>query len=249
MSSESFLQKGSGWNQKALENKHSEEFFKAIKKYQLTTPWFEELKNISCDGDVPELKWADIQRVNGFQLSKLLPTPKIFQKTQESLKQVLDLIACENKKERFNLVEKMNIHRNYEIFQSIYAYSSIKEHQNYLDKIFQSVMDIDFSSLSTIRGSEVSHQKQLLYYEAFKRNLMSKTILITGAAKRIGREIALSFFDKGWDIVIHYNSSKNNAQVLADEMNARRDNSAIIAQANLDNADEVIKLVDQTLSK
>ena len=78
---------------------------------------------------------------------------------------------------------------------------------------------------------------------------MSKTILITGAAKRIGREIALSFFDKGWDIVIHYNSSKNNAQVLADEMNARRDNSAIIAQANLDNADEVIKLVDQTLSK
>jgi len=78
---------------------------------------------------------------------------------------------------------------------------------------------------------------------------MSKTILITGAAKRIGREIALSFFDKGWDIVIHYNSSKNDAQVLADEMNARRDNSAIIAKANLDNADEVIKLVDQTLSK
>ena len=78
---------------------------------------------------------------------------------------------------------------------------------------------------------------------------MSKTILITGAAKRIGREIALSFFDKGWDIVIHYNSSKNDAQVLADEMNAQRDDSAIIAQANLDNADEIIKLADQTLSK
>ena len=78
---------------------------------------------------------------------------------------------------------------------------------------------------------------------------MSKTILITGAAKRIGREIALSFFNKGWDIVIHYNSSKNYAQVLADEMNAQRDDSAIIAQANLDNADEIIKLADQTLSK
>ena len=78
---------------------------------------------------------------------------------------------------------------------------------------------------------------------------MSKTILITGAAKRIGREIALSFFRKGWDIVIHYNSSKNDAQVLADEMNAQRDDSAIIAQANLDNADEIIKLADQTLAK
>ena len=78
---------------------------------------------------------------------------------------------------------------------------------------------------------------------------MSKTILITGAAKRIGREIALSFFNKGWDIVIHYNSSKNDAQVLADEMNAQRNDSAIIAQANLDNADEIIKLADQTLAK
>ena len=78
---------------------------------------------------------------------------------------------------------------------------------------------------------------------------MSKTILITGAAKRIGREIALSFFNKGWDIVIHYNSSKNDAQVLADEMNTQRDDSAIIVQANLDNADEIIKLADQTLSK
>jgi len=42
---------------------------------------------------------------------------------------------------------------------------------NYLDKIFQSVMDIDFSALSTIHGSEVSHQKQLLYYEALKEIL------------------------------------------------------------------------------
>ena len=78
---------------------------------------------------------------------------------------------------------------------------------------------------------------------------MSKTILITGAAKRIGREIALSFFNQGWDIVIHYNSSKKDAKVLADKMNAQRDDSAIIAQANLDNADEIIKLADQTLSK
>jgi len=32
-------------------------------------------------------------------------------------------------------------------------------------------MEIDFSSLSAIDGSEVSHQKQLLYYEALKEIL------------------------------------------------------------------------------
>ena len=78
---------------------------------------------------------------------------------------------------------------------------------------------------------------------------MNKTILITGAAKRIGREMALSFFNKGWDIVIHYNDSKEEAEALADKMNSERTNSAIIAQANLDNANEVTKLAEKTISK
>jgi pteridine reductase len=78
---------------------------------------------------------------------------------------------------------------------------------------------------------------------------MNKTILITGAAQRIGKEIALSFFNKGWDIVIHFNSSRLEAEALADQMNSERSNSAMIVQANLDNADEVTKLVKKTLSK
>ena len=78
---------------------------------------------------------------------------------------------------------------------------------------------------------------------------MNKTILITGAAKRIGKEMALSFFNRGWDIVIHYNSSSEDAQALADEMNSKRINSAVIVQANLDKADEIKKLADQTISK
>jgi pteridine reductase len=61
--------------------------------------------------------------------------------------------------------------------------------------------------------------------------------------------MALSFFSKGWDIVIHYNGSKEEAEALADEMNSERTNSAIIAQANLDNANEVTQLVEKTLSK
>lgn len=72
---------------------------------------------------------------------------------------------------------------------------------------------------------------------------MNKRILITGAAKRIGKEMALSFFKKGWDIVIHFNASKDEAESLADQMNAERFNSAMLVQANLDNTNEVKKLV------
>ena len=78
---------------------------------------------------------------------------------------------------------------------------------------------------------------------------MNKRILITGAAKRIGKEMALSFFNKGWDIVIHYNSSKEEAEALAHKMNSERNNSAMLIQANLDNANEVEKLAEKILSK
>ena len=78
---------------------------------------------------------------------------------------------------------------------------------------------------------------------------MNKRILITGAAKRIGKEMALSFFNKGWDIVIHYNSSKEEAEALADQMNSERNNSAMLVQANLDNTNEVEMLVEKILSK
>ena len=77
---------------------------------------------------------------------------------------------------------------------------------------------------------------------------MNQTILITGAAKRVGKEMALSFFKKGWNIIIHYNSSIEDAQSLADEMNAQRKNSAFIIQANLDNAEDVLKLAETALS-
>ncbi len=42
--------------------------------------------------------------------------------------------------------------------------------------------------------------------------------LITGAAIRIGRGIALGLADKGYDIALHYNSSADEAKKTADEI-------------------------------
>ena len=74
---------------------------------------------------------------------------------------------------------------------------------------------------------------------------MKKTIFITGAAKRIGKEIALCFREMGWNIIIHYNSSKNDAQVLADEINGTNPDSAITVQGNLDVKEDVEKVINE----
>lgn len=77
---------------------------------------------------------------------------------------------------------------------------------------------------------------------------MSKTILITGAAKRIGKEIALTFSDMGWNIIIHYNSSKKDAEDLQSILNSTNPNSAKIIQANLDIQEDVERLIHASKS-
>ena len=46
----------------------------------------------------------------------------------------------------------------------------------------------------------------------------NKAVLVTGAAKRLGREIALEFARQGWDIAIHYGQSASDAQATVAEI-------------------------------
>ena len=77
---------------------------------------------------------------------------------------------------------------------------------------------------------------------------MNKTVFITGAAKRIGKEIALSFKEMGWNIIIHYNSSEEDALNLAKEINNTNKNSAITVQGNLDVQKDVNGIIKEVLN-
>jgi pteridine reductase len=76
---------------------------------------------------------------------------------------------------------------------------------------------------------------------------MNKTVFITGAAKRIGKEIALSFKELGWNIIIHYNSSKEDALNLAKVINNANKNTAITVQGNLDVKEDVNAIIKEVL--
>ena len=76
---------------------------------------------------------------------------------------------------------------------------------------------------------------------------MNKTVFITGAAKRSGKEIALSFKELGWNIIIHYNSSKEDALNLAKEINNANKNTAITVQGNLDVKEDVNAIIKEVL--
>ncbi|MBL6987262.1 MAG: pteridine reductase [Methylobacter sp.] len=64
-------------------------------------------------------------------------------------------------------------------------------------------------------------------------NVVAKNVLITGAAKRIGAACARLLHSEGCNVFLHYRSSATEAQLLCDELNQLRPDSARIMQADL----------------
>ena len=75
-----------------------------------------------------------------------------------------------------------------------------------------------------------------------------KTALITGGAARIGAQIVKTLHHNQFNIIIHCNQSKDKAQLLFDELNLIRANSAEIVSGNLNNIDELDSLVSSIKS-
>jgi NAD(P)-dependent dehydrogenase (short-subunit alcohol dehydrogenase family) len=73
-------------------------------------------------------------------------------------------------------------------------------------------------------------------------SLDNKLVLITGAALRVGRHLALSVARAGGDVVIHYGCSRAQAESLADEI-MRLGRKADLLQADLGDPAQVRSLV------
>src|SRR4051812_23961487 len=65
----------------------------------------------------------------------------------------------------------------------------------------------------------------------------SRRVLVTGAAKRIGRVIAIELSKRGFEVAIHYNQSRIEAEDVAQQCSG-----APIFQADLSKVQEIRRL-------
>src|SRR3972149_5973027 len=74
--------------------------------------------------------------------------------------------------------------------------------------------------------------------------LNGKTILITGAARRIGRALALACANHGADIIIHHGHSEEQARDLQNKINSLG-RQAWILSADFENSSETARLISK----
>ena len=73
---------------------------------------------------------------------------------------------------------------------------------------------------------------------------MNKTILITGGALRIGSEIVASFAKIGWDIILHYRNSAEEAEKIKKNLEDAYETEIFLVQGDLNADEDVQNLID-----
>ncbi len=78
-------------------------------------------------------------------------------------------------------------------------------------------------------------------------SLINRVILITGGAKRVGAAICRELHAHGANLMVHYNTSNQEARALQAELNLQRANSVAIIQGDLLNIAVLPNLVAETV--
>jgi len=73
--------------------------------------------------------------------------------------------------------------------------------------------------------------------------------LITGAGRRVGAVVARTLHAAGYDLALHYRHSSDEAQALANDLEAQRPNSTLLLQADLADLSALPTLIDTLLAR
>lgn len=79
--------------------------------------------------------------------------------------------------------------------------------------------------------------------------LEGKVVLVTGAARRVGAAIARRLHAAGARVMLHYHAAEDHATALQSELNAARENSVALVQADLLDVAGLSEIVKNTVGR
>ncbi|WP_090567327.1 pteridine reductase [Nitrosomonas sp. Nm33] len=79
--------------------------------------------------------------------------------------------------------------------------------------------------------------------------MKNKVILVTGGAKRVGAAICCKLHAQGANLMVHYRSSQNDAQMLRQTLEQMRPDSVELVQADLLEMERIPGLIEETVRR
>ncbi len=76
-----------------------------------------------------------------------------------------------------------------------------------------------------------------------------KVVLVTGSSRGIGKAIAIDFANKGYDVVINYKNSHEEAQILKEKLEELYKIKALALKADVSNENEVKNMVETIIKE
>lgn len=80
-------------------------------------------------------------------------------------------------------------------------------------------------------------------------SLAGRTVLVTGAARRVGAATARVLHGAGANLVLHYRSAAQEAAALAAQLEAHRPHSTLVVQADLLDVDALPGLIEAAVAR
>lgn len=77
----------------------------------------------------------------------------------------------------------------------------------------------------------------------------TKTILVTGGSRGIGKEVALKYAENGYNVAINYVSDKTDVEAIKNELLEKGAHDVLLAKADVTNAEQIEELVKQAIEK
>jgi len=78
-------------------------------------------------------------------------------------------------------------------------------------------------------------------------SISGKVALVTGASQRIGESIVRLLHAEGMNIILHYRSSRADAQKIQQDLNAEREDSVILIQADLSETNKISEMIREAV--
>ena len=79
--------------------------------------------------------------------------------------------------------------------------------------------------------------------------IMNKVAMITGSSRGMGKAEAYEFAKRGYDVVVHYVNSRNEAEKIKEDIETKYGVKAVAFKANLLEEKEVRLLADMALQE